>query len=43
VLAIWPFVCLAAAATFISAGGSVGGIWTQATSRLTSANAAAAS
>jgi Flp pilus assembly pilin Flp len=37
------FVCLASAATFISAGGSVGGIWTQANSRLTSANAAAAS
>jgi len=37
------FVCLASAAMFISAGGSVGGIWTQANSRLTSANAAAAS
>ena len=37
------FVCLASAALFISAGGSVGGIWTQANSRLTAANAAAAS
>ena len=36
------FVCLASAALFISAGGSVGGIWTQANSRLTAANAAAA-
>ena len=37
------FVCLASAALFISAGGSVGGIWTQANSQLTTANAAAAS
>ena len=37
------FVCLASAALFISAGGSVGSIWTQANSRLTAANAAAAS
>ena len=37
------FVCLASAALFISAGGSVGGIWTQANTRLTAANAAAAS
>jgi len=37
------FVCLASAALFVSAGGSVGGIWTQANSRLTAANAAAAS
>ncbi len=37
------FVCLASAALFISAGGSVGGIWTTANTDLTSANAAAAS
>jgi Flp pilus assembly pilin Flp len=37
------FVCLASAALFISAGGSVGGIWTNANSRLTQANASAAS
>jgi len=37
------FVCLASAALFISAGASVGGIWTQANTRLTAANAAAAS
>jgi len=37
------FVCLASAALFISAGGSVGGIWTQANSQLSNANAAAAS
>jgi len=37
------FVCLASAALFISAGGSVGGIWTQANSRLSQANASAAS
>jgi Flp pilus assembly pilin Flp len=37
------FVCLASAALFISAGGSVGGIWTQANTQLTTANAAAAS
>ena len=37
------FVCLASAALFISAGSSIGGIWTQANSRLTNANAAAAS
>jgi Flp pilus assembly pilin Flp len=37
------FVCLASAALFISAGGSVGGIWTQANTRLTAANTAAAS
>ena len=37
------FVCLASAALFISAGGSVGGIWTKANTRLTAANAAAAS
>jgi Flp pilus assembly pilin Flp len=37
------FVCLASAALFISAGGSVGGIWTNANSRLAAANTAAAS
>ncbi len=37
------FVCLASAALFISAGGSVGGIWNQANSRLTQANSSAAS
>jgi Flp pilus assembly pilin Flp len=37
------FVCLASAALFISVGGSVGGIWTQANTRLTAANTAAAS
>ena len=37
------FVCLASAALFISAGGSVGGIWNQANTQLTTANAAAAS
>jgi Flp pilus assembly pilin Flp len=37
------FVCLASAALFISAGGSVGGIWNQANSRLSAANTAAAS
>ena len=35
------FVCLASAALFISAGGSVGGIWTNANSRLAAANSAA--
>jgi Flp pilus assembly pilin Flp len=37
------FVCLASAALFISAGGSVGGVWSQANTRLTAANTAAAS
>lgn len=37
------FVCLASAALFISAGGSIGGIWTGANSQLTAANTAAAS
>ena len=37
------FVCLASAALFISAGGSVGGIWAQANTRLAAANTAAAS
>ena len=35
------FVCLASAALFISAGGSVGGIWSATNSRLTAANTAA--
>ena len=35
------FVCLASAALFISAGGSVAGIWTTANTRLTAANASA--
>jgi Flp pilus assembly pilin Flp len=35
------FVCLASAALFISAGGSVAGIWTSANTRLTAANASA--
>jgi len=35
------FVCLASAALFISAGGSVSGIWTAANSRLSAANASA--
>ena len=35
------FVCLASAALFISAGGSVAGIWTATNSRLTVANASA--
>jgi Flp pilus assembly pilin Flp len=37
------FVCLASAALFINAGTSIGGIWTQANSRLDNANSAAAS
>ncbi|PYT29183.1 MAG: Flp family type IVb pilin [Acidobacteria bacterium] len=37
------FVCLASAALFISAGGSIGGIWTQANTQLTTANSTAAS
>jgi Flp pilus assembly pilin Flp len=37
------FVCLASAAMFISTGASVSGIWTQANTRLTAANASAAS
>ncbi len=37
------FVCLATAALFIQSGGSLSGIWTTANTRLTSANAAAAS
>ena len=35
------FVCLASAALFISAGGSVGGIWTSANSDLATANTSA--
>lgn len=35
------FVCLASAALFINAGGSIGGIWTQANTRLDAANTAA--
>lgn len=35
------FVCLASAALFISAGGSVGGIWSSANSRLLQANTSA--
>ena len=35
------FVCLASAALFIGAGGSVSGIWTAANSRLVAANTAA--
>ncbi len=37
------FVCLASAALFISAGGSISGIWTTANTELTTANTAAAS
>jgi Flp pilus assembly pilin Flp len=35
------FVCLASAALFLSAGGSVGGIWSAANSRLATANTSA--
>ncbi len=35
------FVCLASAALFISAGGSVSGIWTATNSRLATANTSA--
>jgi Flp pilus assembly pilin Flp len=35
------FVCLASAALFISAGGSVSGIWTATNSRLAAANTSA--
>ena len=35
------FVCLASAALFISAGGSVGGIWSSANSDLAAASASA--
>ena len=36
------FVVLASAALFISAGGSISGIWTQANTTITAANTAAA-
>ena len=36
------FVALASAALFISAGGSISGIWTVANTQLTNANTAAA-
>ena len=35
------FVCLASAALFISAGGSMGGIWSATNSRLAAANTSA--
>lgn len=35
------FVCLASAALFISAGGSIGGIWTATNSQLAIANTSA--
>ena len=35
------FVCLASAALFISAGGSISGIWAQANTTIVSANSAA--
>jgi Flp pilus assembly pilin Flp len=35
------FVCLASAALFVSAGGSVGGIWSATNSQLASANTSA--
>jgi len=35
------FVCLATAALFISAGGSLSGIWTAGNSRLAAANTSA--
>lgn len=35
------FVCLASAALFISAGGSVSGIWTLTNSQLSAANTSA--
>ena len=37
------FVCLASAALFINAGGSIGGIWTTANQQLINANSVAAS
>jgi Flp pilus assembly pilin Flp len=37
------FVALASATLFIGAGGSIGGIWNQANSRLDAANTSAAS
>ena len=38
---LMAFVALASAALFMSAGGSVAGIWTTTNSNLTSANASA--
>ncbi len=35
------FVCLASAALFISAGGSISGIWTSTNSNLAAANTSA--
>jgi Flp pilus assembly pilin Flp len=35
------FVCLATAALFVSAGGSLSGIWTSANTRLRAANTSA--
>lgn len=35
------FVCLASAALFITAGGSLSGVWTTANAQLTNANSAA--
>jgi Flp pilus assembly pilin Flp len=35
------FVCIASAALFVSAGGSVSGIWTAANSQLSKANTSA--
>jgi Flp pilus assembly pilin Flp len=35
------FVCLASAALFISAGGSISGIWGSANTQLTAANSSA--
>jgi Flp pilus assembly pilin Flp len=36
---LMAFVALASASIFISAGGSINGIWTNANSQLTAANA----
>jgi Flp pilus assembly pilin Flp len=36
---LMAFVALASASIFISAGGSISGIWTNANSQLTAANA----
>jgi len=35
------FVCLASAALFIGAGGTIGGIWTKVNTQLVAANTAA--
>ena len=37
------FVCLASAALFINAGTAIGGIWSQANTKLSQANSAALS